>query len=116
METPFFKREGNLKFTRPRKKARIDIGPQPGRGSETVMFVRDNGFGFDMAHGDKHFGVFQRLHQADEFEGTGIGSATVRRIIARHGGRVWGEGQLDKGATFHIALRHNVNGGGDEQS
>jgi PAS domain S-box-containing protein len=104
-----------VKFTGARSEPKIQIGCAPGDAGETVIFIRDNGAGFDPRYAHKLFGVFQRLHSQDQFEGTGVGLANVRRIIRRHGGRTWAEGVVDGGATFYFSIPNKKEGINGEQ-
>jgi chemotaxis family two-component system sensor kinase Cph1 len=92
-----------VKYTRPRPLAVIEIGHQKANGSSAV-FIRDNGVGFNMKYAGKLFGVFQRLHRSEDFEGTGVGLATVDRIVRKHGGSIWAEAALGAGATFYFTM------------
>jgi signal transduction histidine kinase len=94
-----------IKYTRTRERAVIETGHRPGRSNEVVIFIKDNGVGFDQADAEELFGVFKRLHDAAEFEGTGIGLANVHRIVTRHGGSVWAEAKVNQGATFCFSLQ-----------
>ncbi len=103
-----------IKYTRPRKPAVIEIGKTTSNG-QSAIFVRDNGVGFNAKYADKLFGVFQRLHRKEDFEGTGVGLATVQRILHKHGGRIWARAEVDKGATFFVVPARHENSGGEDE-
>ena len=98
-----------VKYTRPRDPAVIEIGTRAGQARELILFVRDNGVGFDPKYASKLFSPFQRMHAADAFRGIGMGLAKVRRIVARHGGRVWADAEVGRGATFYFTLPEDVD-------
>jgi light-regulated signal transduction histidine kinase (bacteriophytochrome) len=98
-----------VKYTRPRDPAMIEIGMRVERPGELILFVRDNGVGFDLEYSSKLFGPFQRMHAADAFRGIGMGLAKVRRIVARHGGRVWADARPGEGATFFFTLPQDID-------
>jgi two-component system sensor histidine kinase/response regulator len=96
-----------VKYSSKRPSPRIEIGSYP-EGEKNVFYVRDNGAGFDMKYSSKLFGVFQRMHEETEFAGTGVGLAIVQRVVARHGGTVWAEAEVDAGAAFYFSLPERV--------
>jgi light-regulated signal transduction histidine kinase (bacteriophytochrome) len=104
-----------IKYTRPREVATIEVACTVSNGRRTI-FIRDNGVGFNMKHADKLFGVFQRLHRADQFEGSGVGLATVQRIIHKHGGDIWAEAESDQGAPFSFTLAQGVDSSAAEST
>ena len=102
------------KFTSGRSDAHIEIGGKQ-EDDKVVYYVRDNGAGFDMAYANKLFGAFQRLHDVEEYQGTGIGLATVQRVINKHGGKIWAEAEVDKGATFYFSLEETGDASKEKQ-